>query len=452
MNGSLMDKELVTRKRIKRIKRRLLPSLLAGFSLPFTLFLFGPFDLFAQNRAAFAFSLYDFIFPCFLLTLVCGGILSTVALFLPKKAYSLYLAVLFWASVMLFVQGNYLNIGLTSLAGDGISEGASFLVVAINTAIWLISLAALMLAVIKLKPVRKKLRGVVCFGIALILVMQTVGVAAVSFEDGVYNTKAQVLSSRHGQDSQRFLTTQNLTTLSSEHNVVVFVVDRFDAKYYKKASKEAPEVFGELEGFTYYDNHISLYARTFPAVAHMLTGYENDYSDLRQEYFENAYSSAEYLKYMSEQGYGVNIYTDSYYGYENASVMQEYADNLTGYSQYRITYRAALIGNMLALSLYRYLPFILKGFVEDISTDDFSRLVEFESDAQFSKYSTDNREVYSQMSQSDFELYSDGGRFSFIHISGCHIPTKYDADWNDLADSSSDILTVVTQSFKIISR
>ena len=452
MDNQVSAKEMAKQKRIKRIKRKLLPSIMAGFSLPFTLFLFGPFDLFAQNRGEFLFTLYDFLIPCVLITLVFGILLSAIALMLRKKAYSLYLALLFWCSVMLFIQGNYLNFGLTSLAGDGVSASASKFTVIVNTAIWLLSLGVTIFLVLKFKIVRKKLRSVVSLGLALVIVMEVTGVIAVSFKEDVYSNKETVLYSQNNGVSKRVLTTEGLTTLSDRNNVVVFVVDRFDARYYTETQKKAPQIFEELEGFTYYNNHITMYARTFPAVTHMLTGVENDYSKTRLDYFKQVYKDAEPLRYMKEQGYGVNVYTDSYYSYDNASYMAEYTDNITSYTDYEVTNTPLLVARMVMLSLYRYLPFAMKGMVDGISTDDFSNLVEFKSEAEFSKYSTDNKTVYDQMTQKDFELSEDGGRFSFINVAGCHMPSKYDSEWNELSEKSRDAVNVMTQSFKIINR
>ena len=451
--NNLTDTKIIKRQKlIKRLKRRWLPCVMAGFSLPVTLLLYGPFDLFAQNRAEFSFSLYDFLLPCIGLTFVCGAILSVIPMFLKKKVYSIYLAVLFWASVMLFIQGNYLNFGLSSLAGDGVSVLPSKLTVIVNTAIWMVTLVAVVICVLMLKPVRKKTRAVVCHGLCLVFVMETTGAVAVSFGDGVFANKEQMLSMSTDGMTPKMLTTDNVTTLSKDKNVVVFVVDRFDAKYYNDASVKYPELFSELDGFTYFNDYVTLYARTFPAVASILTGKENDYSSKRSEYLKNAYSNAEYLKYMDCQGYGVNIYTDDYYGYENAAYMQEYTQNVSGYSGYKVADRWELVGCMLALSLYRYLPFALKTVAEDISTDTFSSLVEYETEAEQQKYTSDNRTVWGLLTANDFTLTEEKGRFTFIHISGCHTPTKYDSDWNDLANSQSSVKNVMTQSFKIIGR
>lgn len=452
-----MDNETVknSEKRnqsIKRIKRKIVPSILAGFSLPVTLFLYGPFDLFAQNRAEFLFTLYDFLIPCLILTFICGTVLSVISLILRKTVYRVYTAILFWASVMSFIQGSYLNFGYTALTGDGVTESAPFGLVFGNALIWIATLALTVICVLKFKPFKKNLKTIVSFGLALVLFMECVGTVTVSFKDDVFANHQDVLDQDSDSIGAKMLTTENLTTLSENRNVVVFVVDRFDASYYRKIVAESPELLSELDGFTYYSDHISLYPRTFPAIAYMLTGEEKSPNVSRLDYFSNAYKNADNLKHLNDNGYGINIYTADYYAYDNASVMAEYTQNVTSYTSMKITDKAELVGSMIAFSAYRYFPFFLKGTVDFISTSSFSSLVEFSFDSDQEKYSTDNKKVHEQLTAEDFTLTDEVGRYTFLHIDGCHGPSKYDANFNEVAGKNSKTLDMAAQSFAIINR
>ena len=447
-----MTNEINAQQSIKRLKRKIIPSLLAGFSLPVTLFLYGPFDLFAQNRAEFSFTLYDFIIPCLLLTLAVGIVLSGISLILRRTTYRLYTAILFWLSVMLFLQGSYLNFGYTALTGDGVTEAAPNSLVIINGLIWLVTLIATVVCVLKVKPFKKNLKTVVSFGLSLVLFMECVGTVAVSFNDGIFADKEDMLSQGNDSMGAKMLTSENLTTLSSNNNVVVFVVDRFDASYYKNTVAESPELLSELDGFTYYSDHTSLYPRTFPAIAYMLTGMEKEGDVDRLDYFKEAYDNAENLRYLDESGYAVNIYTTDYYAYDNASAMSDYTQNVSSYDSIEITDKTSLFGSMIAFSAYRYFPFFLKGTVDFISTSTFSSLVEFSSSSESDKYSTDNKYVYEHLTAEDFSLTDDPGRYTFLHIDGCHAPSRYDAEFNEVDGGSSRISDMAAQSFAIINR
>ncbi len=443
------DKQIEKEKRIKRIKRKLPAALLAGFSLPLSLFVFGPFELFASNNEELIFSLGDFMPWLLLLTVASGAVLSFIPLLLRRKVYYLYTALLGWLSVMLFLQGNYLNFGLTSLAGDGVGAEIPTATVVINALIWLLTLGAVIFATLRFKPVRQKLRMWVSLALALTLVMQSAGATALAITEKPFSVSNIGVNSREAS-GQKFLTTQGLCTLSEDGNIVVFIVDRFDTKYYSQAKSKAPEIFSELDGFTHFSDYISLYARTYPAVVSMLTGVENDFSGTRKDYFKKAYGDAEELRYLADKGYSVNIYTDSYYCYDNASVMEEYTDNVTENGYHEVSDRWGLSKAMLKLSLYRYLPFVLKRGVDDISTTTFNKYVEYVEPNNIEKYSCDMKTVYGQLTAEDFEL-RDGKQFSFIHIDGCHLPTKYDENFEEI-EPASDAVSAMKQSFKIINR
>ena len=203
------------------------------------------------------------------------------------------------------------------------------------------------------------------------------------------------------------LTFDNLNKLGSEHNVVYFVIDRFDWEYYVWARDRAPEIFYNLDegGFTYYDDAMSLYPRTFPSIAYMITGVKNDFSMSRAKYFESAYSKSEYMRRLYNAGYNINIYTDSYYGYINASYMANYAAN--------------------------------------------AKPVQ---DAQ-KAYSTDMRDIYNYITQSGLHIAENEKSYSFIHLSGTHPPQLYDESFNPLPEDSSLVANSthgMKLSFKII--
>ena len=59
-------------------------------------------------------------------------------------------------------------------------------------------------------------------------------------------------------DGPRVLTYENMGKLSKGKNVVFFLVDRFDAKYYAQKIAQDPDFFDGLDGFTYFNDYTSL--------------------------------------------------------------------------------------------------------------------------------------------------------------------------------------------------
>ena len=205
--------------------------------------------------------------------------------------------------------------------------------------------------------------------------------------------------------TERILSSDKITELSTNKNLIIFVVDRFDTRYVELALKKTPDVFNSLEGFTFFDDCISLYGRTFPSIAYMLSGVENDFSQSRADYFRYAYKNSEFLNVLKKNNYKIKIYTDDYYGYSDASVMGRYATNIC--------------------------------------------------DAEYSdsKYSTDQKAVFDMLSGSKYTLDSQKNNFSFIHIQGCHLPNSYDEDFNVLDENHDDRwneLVAINTSMQII--
>jgi hypothetical protein len=210
-----------------------------------------------------------------------------------------------------------------------------------------------------------------------------------------------------GIDNSGILTYQNLNTVSGNKNIIWFVVDRFDVSYYEDyALKDCPEIFEHLDGFTYYNNAVSRYSRTYPSVTYMLTGMTYEFPTYHQfhirrlEYFEKAYAAAPFLWELNKNNYNVNIYTDDIYGYSDAKHMAGYISNAGG---------------------------------------------------KYPMFTSDMKNVYEFLRQNPLQLDQEKNNFSFIHIAGCHLPNLYNQDFSPVSDEERNSATsAMIQSFKII--
>ncbi len=433
------------------LKERLLPSILLAFALPFTLVFFGIFELYSGNLTLFPFALGDFFGIAVAVSLISAILIGTALVFIKGRAFDIVFALFSWLTLMFVIQ-TYLNQGL-SLTGDGVGEAAALSTVIINTAIWLLVGAAIFTAFFFVKN-RDLLRLIMTVLMISVIGMQSFNFATISFT----NSDVFKAVSNRGESEEllsedresEFLTTKYLTELSSDGNIIVFVVDRFDSTFCETALNKNPELFESLDGFTYYKDHISLYARTFPSVAYLLTQAENDFTLSKSEFFEKAYGEAETLRELKKNNYRINIYTDTGYAYEDAYYMREYVSNSTGSKGYTVPNKFALFAGMFKLSLYRAFPYVLKGTVDDISTDSLAKdYVVY--DIENPKYTTDMKDVFDEVSEDDFTLISGEKSFSFIHIQGCHTPNKYDDEWNDATDANKwSTTSALKQSFAII--
>ncbi len=468
-------------------KERLLPSILLALLAPLTVCFIAPFEIYGGNVAEFKFVLADFVGVCLLIALGAAAVLAAALLLSRGKVFDVVFGVIFGLSFMFFLQSNYLSLGQTSLAGDGTGPAASVGEIVLNAAIWIIVTAGCVVAMLLLNRYKDTLRLVVTMALVVMLFMSFVSFITVSLTTDVYvpeknltteDTAATLESTtppaetsagetggeiggetgtdQPGQtpvidpDAVRMLTVENLGTLATDHNIIFFLVDRFDQRYYDEALVEAPEIFSELQGFTYFNDYIARYPRTFPAVTHLLTGVETDFSLSREDYFKHAYTTAPVMHALKDAGYDINIYTDNYYGYANAAHMADYATNLSLKISYKIVDRPRLSLDMLRLSLYRSLPTGLQPVVGDISTPTFERYVDY--DAEYDVSRTNMKALYDWMTAEPFTLREADKGYSFIHMSGCHLPISYNENFESISGADRDDGVVAMRvTFKLIS-
>ncbi|MBE6627862.1 MAG: hypothetical protein E7629_02945 [Ruminococcaceae bacterium] len=425
-------------------RQRLVPAILVSLAISLTVFVFGPFEIYSANADQFGFSLLDFLGWSVLYAIVAAGIICAVLLPLRGRVFDIVFALFFWVALMLMVQGNYLNFGISSLAGDGVDGGGiSTGMQILNCIIWLLVGAACVAAILLIRQKHRELIHTVCtIAMVTVIGMQVLTFALTSLTGDVWEKKTH-------DDRMELLTYENLNEAGSEHNVIWFIIDRFDVDYYENyALKECPEIFYSLDGFTYYDNMVSLYTRTFPSVPYMLTGIEHDYQDARVDYFADAYSNSNFLKLLKENDYSVNIYTERYYCYEDAAPLREYISNSSRVESVKTVKKPLLAKDMLRVSLYRYLPMIAKGLTGDISTPQFEKYIDYGTQSPI--YSGDMKAAYDFLNQNP--MVTDGkNNFAFIHVAGCHLPNHYNQDFSPVtSDERDSVSSAMIQSFKII--
>jgi len=430
-------------------KEKWLVCLLLSLFAPFAVFFVGPFEIYGNNASEFKFVLSDFWLLCGLVALVSSVIIFDLLILLRGRAFDVVFGLIFGLSLMLFIQGNYLSIGADSLSGDGLGGSVSTLKSVINLIIWIVVVGGCVAAMLFLDKYRELIRLICTVTTVALVGMTAISFAVISMTTDVYSS---VKTGYQGDPSidNEVLTVKNLDTLAADQNIVVFIVDRFDHSYMDKALGVCPEIFDELDGFTHFRDYVSLYPRTYPGIPHIITGVENDFVGSRLEYFENAYSGSPYLQAVKESGYDINVYTDSYYGYSNATHMRDLVSNTSGNINYSIVGQSDLSMDMIRVSLFRYLPFLLRDTLGNVSTPMFDKYTAYGMEDPI--YSTDMKNVYSSITDGEFTLRSDAKGLSYIHVAGCHMPNAYGPDFGEIdPDDRYDSNVAMKQSFKIIS-
>lgn len=469
------------------LRQRLLPVILTALGIALTVFFFGPMDIYANNMAEFPFHVLDFIAWNLLWSAIVAGILVAILLPLRGRVFDVAYAVVLGLGFMLFLQGNYLNFGINSLAGDGLGSGPDQVQLIINTVVWVIVVAALVIAMLLLKPDVKeyvRLAGIIAMVTVLGVQLVTFTITALDRDlfnpvkisesatatngqseesneeerseiaeavaKGEHDSSFEKLSPPASIEGKSVLTYKNFNRVSTEGNVIYFVIDRFDADYMEEALEVCPELFDELEGFTYFDDATSLYPRTFPSVAYMLSGIENDFSLSRTDYLNSVYPASDYLQVWKDNGYSINFYSDTYSAYDNAAYLENVFDNSSEATDCYVSNSCLLSLDFVRLSLYRFLPMGVKSVVGNISTSSFNKHVTYVSNDE-AAYTTDLRDAYYYLVDHPMETYSHKKNLTFVHVEGLHLPNEYDENFNALTvDNDYNVISGMTQSFKII--
>ena len=432
------------------IKQKLLPSALLALAIPLTVCVFGPFDIYYGNMGEFRYSLIDFLPLCAIAAFLIAAIIFGVLLLVRGKAYNIISGFILGTAVLLFVQRSFMNMGVDALVGDGVGTyGVDIVPLMINTAIWIIGIGGAITATVILS----KKHGEIVETVTVIAMITLIGMQGVSMAIYSITTDVWVKADQRNQTTD-VLSFEGINSFAEENNVVVFIVDRFDASYYEKILETDPEFFDELDGFTCYTDYTSLYCRTYPAVASILTGKDNDFSTTREEYFKSAYGEDNYLTTLKENGYSINLYTKQYYAYDSASVMSDYVDNVAKVAGYYIDEPLLLAFDMARLSFSSYLPFCAKGAMGYMSTPAFNdhavyELANKDGSKDIIPYDSDLKTVYDTICESEFTTVEQRGKFIFIHIDGCHTPIEYDENWDPTIEYDTDV--AIKLNFTIIS-
>ena len=433
-------------------KKRILPVLLASLALPLIVCLEAPFEIYGSNMEEFLFSLSDFLPFCLLIWFLSALVVACALYLLPQPVYRFVYPVAVATAFLFFLQGTYLNLGISSLPGDNMGEDKiSAFAIVINTVVWIVieGLAVASAFLKKRDPVK-----LVCLLLTVIVIGTQIvaGVFVGVSKNQMFVPKYERMKMKSTEYAPRVMSRENLTTLSREGNVFVFIVDRFDETYAELAYEKTPEVYDELSGFTWFQDHVSLYSHTFPAVTWMLTDVKFDCAQDRVTYQNAAFEGDIPLKTLHDAGYTVNVYTQSYYSYSNEYYLPEYIANVVPSEKpvpLKTGDRIALAGNMIQMAFYRCLPLVMKGMIGDISSSANARiLMEAQSD---NTYTLDMKDVYDAVTAEDFTL-ADGKTYSYIHVTGCHDVT-YNEQWEPASDEEKrDVSTSVRTSFQIIDR
>jgi len=424
--------------------RRLLISAPIWLAVCFTFIFFGPFELIAYSGNSLFYSYKD-VLP--ILAVAATVIfVAGVPIFpiIRGKIFNYTMTVILSVTVSAYLQAMFFNGELGALTGDAVDWLKHKGDMIVNLAVWAGVLIVLLFIMYLKRSLWRKLTTVLAVLIVLSQAVPLVGILTGAFGEKTTYPEHDYYLSREG-----------MFEYSEEHNVLVFVLDRLDYDYI--AALE-PAFFEEnLDGFTSYTNAITTYARTKPALSHILTGYEGNVYDLRENYYKEAWTAdgKHLLGDLAKAGYRVDVYAEMGSMFSDGEFAFEYVDN-TDHAKFDLPKRN-LFAKMMELSAFRYSPIAMKPFFIHDTNYYNNGAVEIAATPEREPYFVDESlyiEGFENLSLAEKQTDEEGSTksFKFYHFNGPHAPFYMNEDGTRNPDGETDNIKQTKGSFSILFR
>ena len=411
------------------IKERSKGSIIFILFLLVTFFIFGPISLYLTNVKEFWFGLPDVLRAVAICSVIALLILLIIALVLPGKVNEWFICLLFGGPLALYIQGNFVNTDYGTLDGTAI-DWSQYTGTAIwNTILWIVCLAAPFVLRYFVKNSWKKILTWAAVGLILIQLVTLVTLFIMAMNDP--NSKKNVT-----------LSTKDEFTLSSEQNVVVFIVDTYDSRYFNDFIENNRDFVNEnLEDFTYFSDTTCGAARTIVGVPYILTEQPYTTEGSFPAYIKGAYEQTDLYDALSDNGYDIGMYLNGNYVSPDM-VPQIRNASLEGR---KIADRFEFTKQLYKLTCFKYFPHVLKPRVW-MYTQDFDKAADMAS-----AFAVNDPNFYKDLTEQKVNANDENKAFVIYHLLGVHAPytmtedAAYDADGTDFIRQEKGVWHIITE-------
>ena len=388
-----------------RNNRKLQAWTILSFATAFLLCVFAPMEAYYANLDQYWFSLGQLLSVCLPVFLIVFFALSAAALLLcGRKAGDAAFAVLLMLFVYFYIQGNYIPRDYGVLNGRGIDWGAYPGYAAASIVLLAACAAAGLLLYLRFRDQMPRVGSLLCI---FVLLIQLVTLTALVIQKGIKR-----------QEEGLIVTQEKAFALSKDSNLIVFLLDTYDAVYFHELLEtDGPRQEEIFENFTWYPDTLSAYPTTRAAMPQILTGawYEN--AEPYEDFTAAAWEENPVYQALTDQDYRVAIYTEPFYLSGDETMYEN-----TEYGQYRIADRAAFARCLWRLVFFNYMPHQLKAsFVVD--SEAFSELKAAESGVAL--FSPDVVTFVRRFEEEGLSATYEGNCFRFYHLNGTHDPATF---------------------------
>lgn len=394
--------------------------LLSILLLVVTVTIFGPLELYFTNFEEFWFTQKDVLIVVCIQMLICAIVLSLIGVILKGKARDLYSGILFAAGIALYLQGNYANMNYGVLNGEEIDWSAYPVYAILDTLGWILIFAIVIgLWLYKREWVHK----IQIYVSACVIATQIVTLVILLFTTNVVS----------GEKSNYYLTNDGIYEVSSEENIIVFVLDGFEDVYFQEMLKEEPEKYNSVfKDFTHFRNASAGGAHTKIGMPAIITGEPYPGEISYEEYIQESFNRDGLYTELKRQNYDVRFYTSSAFIPDKTI---ELVDNQAS-TGYEVSSYFQLAGKYGSLTLYKYVPHVLKRFFW-LYTGEFDK---YKTGSSSEEYKTNDLEFFEGLQEEQLQTVSGENVFRLIHLNGAHPPFILDEYAQPIENGESSII------------
>lgn len=376
------------------------------FALALTVGLLLPLEIYIKNASQLWFDLKD-IGKYFLL----DTIKYVVVLFFiyvvccQKRIRNIYLALLLGLLLGVFLQSYIIGADYGRFDGHEIYWEDYTEKGIINTLIWFSCLLVGYIGLIKLKNSGILVKKIIKRILFIVIASQCINLLFCL-------VKYPIQNNRIFEDGKAgILTTKDMFTVSANSNIIVFLLDAFDASVFEELTENHRyKLFERFKDFTYYPDVISSYGFTHYSLPEILTGKLFQPGTKYVDFLHLAWNNNSFYRALKEKDYSVNLYTSGNYVYKNALI-----DNLV---TKKILINSAIANKFIKLVKFRASPHYLKKIFYNYDEDIQNPVV---STNRIESYRFDDRAFYLNL-QKGLNISQKGNCFQFYHLNGLHQP------------------------------
>ena len=387
-------------------KRKLAAILSISFASAFTLFLYTPLDMYLNNPSDFIVSWRFILPPLLVVFFLCFVALSVVLIMIWHRkmmagvialallgvmivvarvvfamfSVSLFhmlgaviLAIVAWVLILkifkeealtfvilgmwgilvaAYAQTLFLNGNMVAIMGQQTEYSEFVISNIINLLIWVVIVLA-PLCIWFLFRVKKKE-----FGFEKAFVLSLIIISGMQIT-GMVSTAVTTDLPEGFDQNPIYFTYESTMNLSSENNILVFVLDSLDVQVMRATFDRFPHLKDHLDGFTLYENNVAEHFDTIPSMVAMLTQQHIWPNIGGTEFREEAWSHHNFIDTLRENGFSTNLYLDLTSTIERYELIRDRTDNLIRAEEFNLNLRPFLFMTT-RLSLGRLSPYLLK--------------------------------------------------------------------------------------------